>query len=529
MPAVPDPSVSVTFPNDTGTLPSPPVDPMSITHQLLREYVAGQDSPILTAFKRALPQWIDDITRQWGNDTYERMLEDDDVSSAFETLIMGVMADGPHLVPAFEPPAEDDGDAGALSDAEQAEAYQKEMQYIFDRMKPGLRDLAKELLDGCFLGHKVGEKVLDYITDGDYAGLYGIRGIKTRPRRNYNFVVGPYNELIGLLTVQPQAGSYALGTQVLIGDPQDYPNFLPIDKFVYFAWDVKNGDPRGTSIGRSAYKVWFLKNQVWPEYYAFLRRFGTPSLVGKTPVSTTGGAIQDYVDNVDPATGLKIMDGTTGQAQQISAEMALRNALLQFMNGSVIAVKGGSEIDAIFGDGTGEALLNALAYFEKHITKAILKTSRATVEAEHGSKADTGTAQDILGLLIRYIRLCIEECLTDLSKFMIRVNHGEAMVKYAPMVRLSNVEQQDKAALILAYSSARASGLIHDSQLPGIDEECGMPPRDMEQVRADKAADLAMQQLTTAAHAADLYDPAGGLKKGTAPQEAGGGKPGKAA
>ena len=102
---------------------------------------------------------------------------------------------------------------------------------------------------------------------------------------------------------------------------------------------------------------------------------------------------------------------------------------------------------------------------------------------------------------------------------MVRINHGDDAVRLAPLVRLSNVEQQDKAELIKAYAAARASGLIHDSQLPGIDEECGMPQRDMEQVRADKAADLAMQQLTIASKAADMYDPAGGLKKGTAPAE----------
>src|SRR5690349_21193336 len=78
---------------------SPATKPVRTTGiELLRENVAG--SPILTGTAlRALPQTLDDVTREVGSDTYERMLNDPEVSSDVLLLKYFVLADGVQVGP----------------------------------------------------------------------------------------------------------------------------------------------------------------------------------------------------------------------------------------------------------------------------------------------------------------------------------------------------------------------------------------------------------------------------------------------
>lgn len=458
---------------------------------------------MLGALRRALPKWIDDLTKDLGNDLYDRMATDGDVDSAIQTLVLSALAEGIRIMPAIDPPGADETDPTIIADSKLAEQYKDFVERRLAEMKPGLRALAVELLDGLLYGHKAAEKILYYITEGEDKGKYGYLGIKCRDRNHLSFVVDAYNNVLGFLTVQPKAGVYTLGAQTILEDPRSLPNFLPRDKFVVFTWAPRNGDPRGTSIARSAYNPWWMKTQVLPEYYNYLRRFGTPSVVGKTPPDGSAGAT---VDKVDQSTGQKVLD-SNGEPVQISAEQALSIALSDFLNGTVLAVKGGSEVDLLFSEGNGEAFLDAFEYFGKQIHQAILKTSRATKEAQHGSKADTGTAHDLLTLLVGFIKLVLEDCLNeDVIKPLIVMNFADRH-DLTPTVALSKADKADKAALLTAYSAAFASGLIHESQLPGIDRELDLPERDMEQVRADKAEAAELQRVAAGVHG-DVMHPA---------------------
>jgi hypothetical protein len=66
---------------------APPINP-------LKEYISGGPLSYLQDYYRALPQYIDDVTSDFGPDIYERMLKDSQVTSAFESLRMGVLASG---------------------------------------------------------------------------------------------------------------------------------------------------------------------------------------------------------------------------------------------------------------------------------------------------------------------------------------------------------------------------------------------------------------------------------------------------
>lgn len=457
--------------------------------QMLSEYVAGAELTMLAALKKALPQYIDDVTREQGNDVYDRMLRDDDVESAMETLKTGILADGITVVPAVDAPQQEDTTSDGKKTATDAKTSDDYKQYIERRlaaMRPTTRALAYELLDGLILGNKVAEKIAVMVESGPDAGKMGFRAIKCRPRHNLSFVVDSFNNLLGFLSIQPQAGIYTLGTQVILGDPAALPNFLPRDKFVVFTHNPKNNDPRGSSIARAAYNPWFIKTQIVPEYFNYLHHFGSPTVVGYTP---DNGPTPVYVDDVD-VDGVAVLnlDGTT---KQISAEMALKMALQKFVNSGVIAVRGGSKVELLASAGEGQAFLNAFRYFGEAIHQAILKTSQASKEAKHSSKASGGIGQDTVDMVILFYRWLLEDCMNDdIVETLMLASFGEESRPLWPRISLSKSNKHDKAAMMTAYANLIKAGGLHESQYPGMDRELDLPERDMAAVAADKALEL---------------------------------------
>ncbi len=75
------------------------------------EYVSGGGYIFLANYLRSLPHWIDDTTRDLGEDLYERMLLDAQVSSAVRLLKLAALSEGVRLDPAVEDdtPEWDDG------------------------------------------------------------------------------------------------------------------------------------------------------------------------------------------------------------------------------------------------------------------------------------------------------------------------------------------------------------------------------------------------------------------------------------
>src|SRR5947209_16798771 len=72
--------------------------PQTIIEALKREYIAGGTDLLLMALRKVLPQYIDDVERDLGTDTYEKMLQDPIVWSAFNTRVLQVLADGMRVV-----------------------------------------------------------------------------------------------------------------------------------------------------------------------------------------------------------------------------------------------------------------------------------------------------------------------------------------------------------------------------------------------------------------------------------------------
>jgi hypothetical protein len=481
-----------------------PNDPKPLDgRQYLTEYIAGGTQAALMAVRQALPQYIDDVTRDFGGDVYDRMLEDPAVEAAFDQFRLGVMADGIRVQPAVEMPG-----AWAAADPEDIERAERAAEYaafvercICGMEGQSLSDVAHELLIALAHGHKVAEIVLKPGT-GEDAGRLVLRAVKPKKRGHIAFVVDEWTNVAGLIGVKPGQGHMLSGQGVILGDVRESQGFVPREKVILFQHAVRDGDPRGTSALRSAYKPWFLKTQVLPEFFKFLKQFGSPGIVGKTP---SGPGDSGFVPRVDDQ-GQPIVDAN-GMATLITAEQALLNALLGWANAAALVVKGGTEIDFLQSEGDGAAFRDALDYFDRQITLAILGTTGLTMEAKRDSQAAKSISQDVVQAKTSLQKGRLAEAIThDLFRLLIRVNFGDEAVPLAPLAVLSQTEQQDVAKELDAMARAYAAGFIHESQLPALDARLGLPERDMESIARERAEGREMQRMA-AGDLRNTFDP----------------------
>lgn len=473
---------------------------------MTEEHIAGGTDSFLSNFKRTLPQYVDDITRDYGQDTYERMLTDPAVDSSFSILKDAVLADDIQLVCAVEAPEDEDGaEPGELADHEESETYRAFVQRALDGAETPILDVAAEMLDGLAFGHKVAEVVLKPGA-GEDSGRLTLRAVKPRPRQNLAFVVDEFYNTLGVAGVMPgEAGAGGPVIASALGeDLGNLPNFVPIDQLLVFRWRPRNGDPRGASILRSAYNPWYMKTKIYPDYFKYLKQFASPSVIGKT---AQNGQFQPVIDDQ----GNVVMEGARPKVKD--ASVALLASLIQFLNSTALVVPHGTEIETLFSQGEGKAFLAAHDFFDRQISMAILKTTRLNQEAEHGSRADSGTAQDVTGTRIQLIRKALQSCLNHLSKLLIRVNFGDDAVRLAPKFSLAGQEAQDWAKELDSVAKAFGSGFIHESQLPLLDQRLGLPARDMEAIALEKAEN-AHHAALRAGDLSKVMNPAEGAEDG---------------
>lgn len=468
----------------------PKATAMRTGRDYLNEFVSGGYQAALMAVKSALPSYIDDLTRDFGGDLYERMQTDDAVSSAFGYYKLGILSDGIRWEPAKPMPGLwEKPDPATLQDAQIAQEYRDFLAgCVEDGAMDGLSliDVADDLLDGLASGHRVAEIVLKWDAASDVSRLV-VRALKPKERSATAFVVDEYRNVLGLLGADPKWGGMVQAAVVGLGADFDPNTLVPLEKCLIYQHAMKSGDPRGTSALRAAYLPWFLKTNVLPDFFKYLKQFASPGIVGKTPVDAP-------MEPVTDKDGHPIKDGE-GNFELITAQHALMQALEMWMNATILAVKGGTEIDFLQSQGDGQAFLNACDYFDRQITRAILGTDGLTMAAKHDSQGAKDAGQDVVGLKIAFQKGRLASVLTGLARLLVRVNFGDAAVRLAPRAVLAKTEQQDFAVRLDAYSKAYASGFLHDSMLAAADADLGLKGRDMEAMAREKAEAKDMARL----------------------------------
>jgi hypothetical protein len=305
---------------------------------------------------------------------------------------------------------------------------------------PFFREMALEALTK---RHKLAEPILELATDGPDKGKRRLARVKTKPHWAYAFEVDRAMNVTAIKTTD------ASGRQRRL-DPEH---------FVWLTWDSKDGNPVGTSALDAAHHAWSLLVKLWPEAFKGWRMFGTPSVVGKK------------------ANSEKVVQREEGQ-KPIKAKDAMAAGLVRWQNGSVMVVGQDDEVDVVESARDGATINAAIALLEGQIIRSILLQIRATVEARHGSRADSETGQDILGTLVRYIRSWLCSMWRQVLWILVEANYGEDVAdRLTPEVSLGKIEPHDFAAFAGAVALLHQSGFFTEAQLPSIDAMLDLPPR----------------------------------------------------
>lgn len=453
------PQARASIQNEVGTIPDPfpqPFPPMESPglDQLRREYVAGGGWAWYGQVARTLPNAIDDVTADFGDDLYERMLFDPQVSAVSTIFKASILETGLTLTSAVKSKTHVDFDLAA--------EIANEAESMINEFDGSLSDVLWNLLDCVVFGNKVAEQT--YRVDGaqkDGRKILVLDKLKVRPRRSTVFAVDIYLNLVGLLIrVPPNATPWA-GTMMF--GPENEPfNLVPPHKFVITNFRTKDGDPRGTSILRAAYSPWWRKQQIIPEYLKYISQFAGPSLIGYVAPNAT--------PQPDP---------NNPSAPPVTAEQVMLAAMLSMKSGTAIALPNGAQVDPLLMQGDGAAFLRAIDHCDQQITKAVLTQELATEEGKHMARAAAQVHQDILDTLVRQSKFAFAEQLRrQLFKNWVSYNWGDKARHLAPMIGLGEAILREQSTLWTACSQMAGQGYLAPSQLRKLDELVGLPIRD---------------------------------------------------
>jgi hypothetical protein len=413
--AAPDPGTGIAYPTQAA-------EPRA-------EYVAGGLASGLPDARQVLSQTVEEVAVEFGGDRLWDMMENDPtIASALASVAFAAVPGDLRIMPAVEPHPDPQSPAAAERAAVADEARDAADLCIAATCameRPAEAVLVEMAVDALKYGAELSEMVWRPIDDGDYRGLLGLAAIKVKPRNAWQFVVDPYNNVVGYLVRLSAGAGWAV---------------LPPEKFFVTAWGRRKGDPRGRPVLRPAFNAWNILRQLWPEFFYFLQRFASPGLVG---ISAPG-------ESARPASSAGVP--VAGEAD-VAPESDFLAEILKFQKGKAIAVPNGADLKALETKASGDAFLSAVDLLKREMTQAILLAVRATMESKHGSKADSETAQDLMGLVTGAVRtwLCREYRRQVLYPILLYNRGKEVADRATPLCSFGDSDQQDQSKMWEAY------------------------------------------------------------------------------
>lgn len=385
------------------------------------------------------------------------------IGSSLSALCAGTLSGGFVVTPAIRDKAPADDDA----DAAEAERAVEECLHSAFRLERPLEVWAWETLHAALSeGHKLSEVVMEPIAEGPFAGSYGLKALKTKPRWSCRFRVDAAMNVV------------AVSCWTVDGKWED----LDPDHFAWLTWDMRDGDPRGNPVLDACFHAFNMLMQLWPEFFVGNRKFGTPSLF-----ITTSPHSAKMVPPRDPKTGQPIPG-----AAPVTAETAAARTGESLKNGATVAMPPDSTAKVIESTRDGVGMNNAIGVLEAQIVRAILLQVRATMESKHGSRADSETGQDVLGTLLRHIRNCLCQPVRKVFHGLLEANHGRDYAdRFTPHVGLGRIEPQDFVAYATAIAVLWQAGYFVEEQLGELDAAMNLAQRRSGQKRVGPAIDAA--------------------------------------
>lgn len=447
-------------PGGIGGAPTPGRE-ITIAAAAAQEYVAGSSYSWYSNVAHALPWQLDDVSRDFGADIYQRMLLDSQVRKVTNVIKAAILEDGLSVTSAIEHRDADGYD--------QARELVDTVERMLADLATSLDDVLWDMLDAIAVGNRVAEQVYTLDTSLSGRSRYALAHLTVKPFNAYAFVVDVYFNLIGILGRVP-GQPFGVQQGTLLADLEHTVNLLPRSKFAVLTFRPHDSDPRGTSVIRPAFDPWNQKQQVKREFLKYLTQFATPSLIGYTAPDA------DPYQRAD-ANGVLLYD-TQGNPLLQTPEQDMLAALQQFANGVATVFPNGASVQPVEMTGDGQAYLNAFDFWNREISNAVLHQTLATEEGLHQTRASSGIQKDTLDTIVRQAKRPVARMLTrDVLRVWLQLNGQEQLMELLPVLSLGTAEQEDRPALWMAAAALRRAGYIHSSQYAELDRTLGLPER----------------------------------------------------
>jgi hypothetical protein len=438
---------------------------------LRREYVTSTIGSGMVDLFRGLPNYVDDIERDFGNAIYAAMHNVPGFFAASLNLKAMILGDGIPILPSHEPPQ----DGGKVPEGYEGK-FKKSVEvrdfcmWQLDAMETPLEVIADEMLDAMHLGNKAAEKI--WAIDNMKNELV-LNALKPKSRNRVAYVVDAFNNIVGILSILPGRGM-ELPSVVLSDSPQASmlgSNIIPREKFMILSHRKRNGDPRGNSMYRVGFNAYQVMLRFWPDYVKQGGQFGSPSLWGTTPESEQNKNLRDSLS------GNTVLSGNV--ARQKTAQEKLADALELIRSGSCGAFPYGTEVNLIEMKGDGKFFPNGFEFLNREVFLACLGSHRMIMESQYGSRADSGTAQDAVGAVAQGGKVWLGSAIrTEILYWMVAYNLGEAVAReFTPRTALSKTAREDIPSTVKAFGAAGWRPTVN--QWPAISQIIGLPPPDI--------------------------------------------------
>jgi hypothetical protein len=377
------------------------------------------DAQSLLAYARALPITVDEAQRRSGLEIYDQMDRDGAVKSSARKWKLEILSDGYRLSP-----------PKGFEKDELAQEIVAFWEAQFDALP--CQSLFWQMLDAMKWGHAVAEQTWGDGC-GQWAGKWCLSDLRVIPPKLYTIVVDVFGRFLGVIGRVP--GQIPITwSGLLILDIAKIPGFVPYQKLCLFTHDPQAGNLNGTSRYEGCYNAWRLKTRNWGEYLQYLSRWS-----GVIPVGISGP---------DAASG----------TVNVSANEFMAEQMARLASGSAIGLSYGSSVTFWAPPSGPMPYLTTIDGLNREIARSILGNSRATVESEHGSKADSATAQDGVDEDIKFHgRSLCEAIRRQVIRPLTLANWGPD----APVpVLILGEDTDDRVALAGAAGNLKNAGLL---------------------------------------------------------------------
>ncbi len=417
-----------------------------------REYISGAPDVRLGSYLKALPLYIDDITRDLGDDIYERMQYDSQVFSCLEIYKLATLDVGWSMQPAF-------GEKDDVADIHKQRS-QKVLKFcdrVVKQMEQPIDRTLYELLAGAALGSKLCEVTYEDVDDiFDNKPRVHIKSIKAKNRRCITYVVDAFNNILGVLANIPGA-VFPVYRGSIFQDVDELPNMVPREKCIIYTHNPHDNDPQGRSVLRPVYDPWWHKLQAKAEFIRCMALYSVPSVYG-----TVGEKAQSSSDGLTP-------------------EENLLSALQRLRSGSAAAFPYGTIVQTLNVPASIGIFIQALDWYDRQIAKGILSQTLATEEGEHQARAAAETHRDIMDTILLNPRKLLGTTIrNDLLRVLVRLNFGKTWARYyTPFFTVgSSAPREDATQISSAIASLIGSGFLAPNQYAFFEEKLGLPPGD---------------------------------------------------